>query len=94
MGRGEVLTFEVEREARVGFTESEEWVETIVDHPIWRLGRIIVFPPERPCRSATLCCEGFELPLPIIRQPDGTTLVCVDVPSPRANMPYTVRWSW
>ena len=55
---------------------------------------VLFFPKERACRRAALYCEGLEIPLPIIRRPDGTTMLCVAIPNPRADTPYTVRWSW
>lgn len=94
MGRGEVLKFEVVRRAMAQFTRDEEWVETIIDHPIDRLGYSVVFPKGRPCRRAVLHHEGLEAPLSVSKLAGGQTVVCFRVDHPHSNVPYTVRWSW
>ena len=94
MGRGETLTFAVERVARVGFTADEEWLETTIDHPIHRLTREIIFPKERPCRSAELVVGNRAVPLEPIRLPDGRTVLRIRIPAPKADTPYTICWSW
>jgi hypothetical protein len=94
MRRGETLTFGVERTAMVGFTADHEWLETTIDHPIHRLTREIVFPSERPCRSADLVIGDRVMPLEPIRLPDGRTMIRVHVPDPKADTPYTICWSW
>lgn len=94
MGKGETLDFDVTRTSMVGFTQPEEWQETTIDHPINHLSCRTVFPKERPCREATLHCDGFQVPLPVLQQPDGRTFVRCEVLRPKSHLPYTVRWSW
>ena len=94
MRRGDILTFGVVRTAMVGFTEDEEWLETVIDHPAGQLSRSIVFPKARPCLCASLEHEGCERPLSIVALPDGRTTVGFDIPRPHANTPYTIRWAW
>jgi hypothetical protein len=94
MLRGETLSFNVIREAMAGFTKDDEWVETTVDHPTKRLSRNIIFPKERPCQSATLHSDRGEVPLPIIKLPQGNTLIHFKIDRPLMNTSYTVRWSW
>ncbi len=77
MPRGEILAFRVVRTAAAGFTKNEQRLETIIDHPVHRLSQHIIFPKQRPCRGATLCYEGFEAPLPVIKLPDGRTLTLI-----------------
>jgi hypothetical protein len=94
MGRGEVLTFNVERTALVGFTADEEWLEMTIDHPIRRLTRTIVFPHDRPCRSASLVVGEQVSPLEVKRTRDGRSLLQVRISNPKSDTPYTIHWSW
>lgn len=92
--RGESLKFQVVRRAMAQFIEDEEWVETIIDHPIVRLGYSVVFPKERPCDRASLHYEGGEIPLPVVKLAQGKTVVRFKIDRASKDMPYTVRWSW
>jgi hypothetical protein len=92
--RGDVLGFRVQRDAMVGFTQEHEWLETTIDHPIARLQPSVVFPKDRPCRSAVLQVGRRHTPLPVLRRGDGRTVVRVEIPCPCANVPYTIRWRW
>ncbi len=94
MRRGEVLNFTVERRAMEAFTADEEWEETTIDHPIQRLGRVILFPKDRPCESARLEYQGREFPLHVLERRDGTTQIGLRISQARANVPYIVRWTW
>jgi len=94
MGRGERLGFRVRRETMAGFTEDEERLETVIDHPVKRLSPSIVFPKDRPCRHAVLQAGMRLLPLAVARRRDGQTVVRVDIPRPRPNVSYTIRWLW
>lgn len=94
MGRGELLTFTVERTAMVGFTAAEEWLETTIDHPIRRLTRTIIFPHDRPCQNARLVVGEQVLPLKVKRTRDGRSLLQVQIPNPKSDTPYTIHWSW
>jgi hypothetical protein len=94
MSRGEILAFNVRREAKVGFTQHEEWLETTIDHPIAELRPRIVFPKERPCRRAVLEAGTRRVSLPVCRRRGGQTMVQAAIPHPRANVPYMIRWSW
>jgi len=92
--RGETLTFGVARTAIDAFTEDEEWLETTIDHPIRQLRRAIVFPKARPCLQAVLHGGAEQIPLPVIRQADGTTLVRFEVTPPDPDTSYTIHWTW
>ena len=92
--RGEVLSFQVRRRAIAAFLAPEEWVATVVDHPVQQLRRTIVFPPERPCRLAVLDVGGRQPRLPIAHDTAGRTWVRVAVQVPLAHTAYTVRWLW
>ena len=94
MARGETLTFVVERTAMEGFAESDEWLETTIDHPIAHFGQKIIFPKERPCQKAELTVGGQFAPLEPIILADGRTLLEVAVAHPSADTPHTVRWHW
>lgn len=94
MAAGEVLDFNVTRTAMVGFTAGEEWLETTIDHPVAQLTRRVVFPPDRPCRTAALHDGDRSLPLPIDHRPDGRTTVGFAIGRPIPHRSYTVRWSW
>src|SRR5713226_3123280 len=64
MAKGEELEFAVKRINMVGFTKSREWLETVVDHPISKLTRSVVFPSSLPCQEATLSWGGQAIALP------------------------------
>jgi hypothetical protein len=93
MKRGDALTFQVQRTAMVGFMADQEWLETTIDHPIRRLRRRIVFPPQRKCQRAELEIRARRISLePAQRR--GRTLVDFTARHPLPHMPYTVRWTW
>src|SRR5262249_40589191 len=94
MERGEALEFEVEREAMEAFTQDEEWIETLVDHPVDRLGASVIFPKERPVQRAVLLGAGAVARLPIFELHDGRTLIGFHLNRPQQDTPYTIRWSW
>jgi hypothetical protein len=60
--RGELLSFQVRRRAMAAFLAPEEWVATVVDHPVQQLRRTVVFPRERPCQLAVLEVAGGSAP--------------------------------
>jgi hypothetical protein len=91
---GEVVRFQVRRRVMAAFVAPEEWVETVVDHPVQQLRRTVVFPPERPCRLAVLDVGGRQTRLPIAHDAAGRTWVTVAVPVPLAHTAHTVRWLW
>jgi hypothetical protein len=94
LARGEELTFTVSREAMAAFLESEEWVETIADHPMERLQRQVIFPRSRPCQVAEIRFEGQSLAVPVQQLPDGRTRLAVEILLPLVNVPYTLVWRW
>ena len=92
--RGELLTFRVRRRAMAAFGAGEEWLETVVDHPVQALRRTVVFPRARPCRLAVLEAGGARRQLPIRADAQGRTVVSVTIARPLAHMAYTMRWAW
>lgn len=94
MGKGEMLTFAVERTAMIGFTASEEWLETTFDHPIGNIDQRIIFPKERPCQQAELVIGDQAMPISLITMRDGRVLLRTRVPDPKADTVYTIRWRW
>jgi hypothetical protein len=92
--RGELLSFQVRRRAMAAFLGPEEWVTTVVDHPVAQLRRTVVFPRQRPGRLAVLDVNGQRTRLPIAPDAQGRTRVTVAVPAPVAHTAYTVRWLW
>lgn len=94
MRRGKTLTFRVRRSAMAAFPAGEEWVETVVDHPVRRLRRTVVFPRARPCRLAVLEAGGVRRRLPVWTASDGQTIVSAVIPNPIAHAVSTVRWAW
>jgi len=95
MAWGETLKFRVRRTVVEGFLEKSCWVETLIDHPIRRLYRRVVFPKARACRRATWHhYSGYQVPLPIQRLASGKTCVSLDIPRPQANTSYLIRWHW
>jgi hypothetical protein len=93
--RGELLTFQVRRRAMAAFLGPEEWVETVIDHPVQQLRRTVVFPHARPCRLAVLDVDGRRRRLPVaVDAQGGTTTVSVTIRKPVAHTAYTVRWLW
>ncbi len=92
--RGEQLRFAVRRDVLEAFPGATGVVETTIDHPIHQLRRVVIFPRARPVRQALAQVEGQQWRLPVTHLPDGRTLVCLEVPHPRAHTAYLVRWSW
>lgn len=91
---GQLLNFSVKRTTLGGFYNSEEWLETVADHPIRHLSQSVLFPRERPPRCAYLESPTIKQPLPIVLLADGRSLVRIRVEEPRADVPYTITWSW
>lgn len=77
-----------------GFLARQEWLETTIDHPIERYSQAILFPRGRPCRQATLIYQDRAFPLHVLETREGRTELRVRIPSPRANTPYLICWSW
>lgn len=71
------------------FVGDEEWLETLVDHPVSHLRRTIVFPPERPCRLAELENGASQTRLLVQRGRNGATTVTLKVFQPLAHHVYT-----
>lgn len=66
----------------------------MIDHPVKWFSRTIVFPKERPCRTAVLETGAGNLQLPVHSHANGKTSVRIDISAPRPNVSDTVRWSW
>lgn len=94
MAKGETTPMRVTRSVSGGFTKNEEWVETLVDHPIRQLKRSVIFPKARPCLRATLHVDQWELDLPIFKVPGGGTMVRFEIEKATANTPFLLTWSW
>jgi hypothetical protein len=92
--RGETLTFRVRRRAMAVFPAGEEWLETVVDHPVTALRQTISFPRVRPCRLAVLETPLGCSVLPLTEDTQGRTTVSLAISAPVAYAAYTVRWAW
>jgi hypothetical protein len=94
MMRGDVFEFTTERSMMEAFPREHEYFEVTIDHPIVRLGYVILFPKERPCQRAELVIEGRREILPIEWLPGGKTLVHLEVPNADLHTAYRVEWKW
>jgi hypothetical protein len=94
MHRGDILDFSVERTIVGAVTGRQEWLETIIDHPIRQLTCNIVFPKARPCQRATFTDEQTEANVPLVVGSNGLTLVHFHKTLPRQHTPYTLSWNW
>jgi len=94
MGRGEILSFDVERQVMESFTRDHGTVETVIDHPIENLRRSVIFPKQRPVLEATLRVGDEAKSLPIVHLADGRTAVIINVAWPQAHVTYAVEWAW
>ena len=94
MTRGSELTFRVVRERMAAFLHAEEWVETVIDHPVRRMKRMVLFPKERPCHQAVLTFGGDTITVPIEEFADGRTRIWFEILEPVPNVPYRLTWSW
>jgi hypothetical protein len=92
MGLGERLKFRVARSTMASFaTEEQRWMDTTIDHPIWRLRVGVTFPRERPVQSAVIEHAGGRVSLPVQRLRDERTAVHFVTPAARAYVPYVIR---
>lgn len=94
MARGEELEFGVARTIVGGFQKDEEWLETVVDHPVDRVMRTIVFPGDRPPHNAVLKHEEDEVNLPLIKLSNSKTIVTFDAPTRGQEAAFTILWRW
>jgi len=94
MARGEEFTFSISRTAISGFTKPEEYLETIIDHPIGHVRCSVIFPTGRPCRFATSSFGEELTDLPVTRREDGRSTITMDVARPLPDAAYTIRWTW
>lgn len=94
MGKGETLTFCVTRTMMEGFLQAEEWWEVDLDHPVTQLRHRVVFPKARPCLRASGHWANQAVGLPMVRLPDGRTMVEWTPAQPRPHTLYTIRWTW
>lgn len=94
MRRGETLNFAVERKSLVGFTQDEEWLETIFDQRVAVFSQAIIFPKGRPCSRATLLTDTGKILLPVFTLPDGRAIVRFHLDNLQPRVPYTLIWNW
>ena len=97
--RGDVEDFLLERTIEDGFKNEEEWWQVELRHPTRWLRLSIVFPKERPCRSASLVQRSrhrtWELgPEHFTKLPDGHQQLRWETVNIRPLEVYTVRWTW
>lgn len=92
--RGTVLPFTVTRQAIATFTQPNEWLETIVDHPIQRIRQEVFFPVDRPCLKARLFFGKHSMLVPVSKTASGQTVLRYRVERPVTDAPYLLRWVW
>jgi len=94
MRRGEVFEFKVVRKLVAAVTENQEWLETVIDHPVRQFTCNLIFPKSRPCRSASLVVGTGNTVIPVIKGSDGRTLIHFHQTAPSPLLPYILQWSW
>ena len=96
---GDVIELWVERRVRGGFTDTEEWLETEVDHLMQKLRLSIIFPQTRPCRRATLSRRSRAEVISLSQNhlallPDGRQKLTWCTRTPKLHDRYTIKWVW
>ena len=97
--RGDVVEFWIEREIKGGLLEKNEWFETEIDHWMKHLKLSIIFPKERPCRSATLSRRSSEKATLLSQEhfallPNGSQKLTWETSRPKLHDRYTIKWVW
>lgn len=92
--RGEIVEFAVERKLVAAVTQNEEWLETVIDHPVRQIACTVRFPQARPCKQASLVTSDREMIVPVIKESKDVTVVQFHQFFPKPHAPYTLRWSW
>jgi hypothetical protein len=96
---GEEITLRTFRRITGGFTRSEEYWEVEVYHRTMRITLELLFPPERPCRRATVTVRSSGQTVALgpehwITLPDGRQQLRWVLDKPRLNERYLLRWAW
>jgi hypothetical protein len=94
MAQGEELEFSVERESMEMFGAENGWVTMMVEHPIRRMRRVVVFPEGRRPWNAILNVSGELTPVEIRSDLLGRAVIDVVIQSPIPHVPYTIHWLW
>ena len=68
--------------------------QTILDQPVWKMARTIIFPKSRPVQAATLRRAGLDIPLTTRQLVDGRTSVRYESNRPEASHAHTIHWRW
>jgi hypothetical protein len=97
--RGDVLRLRVRREIRQGWTQPEEWLETVVSHRTRLLLVSVVFPAQRPPTRAVMVevstGASQELGGRSWRETgEGRQTLVWQKRSPRLGETYLLRWWW
>ena len=97
--KGDVVELRIERRIRGGFTDTEEWLETEIDHLMKGLQLSIVFPKTRPCRRATLSRRSRAEIISLSQNhlallPDGRQKLTWCTRTPKLHDRYTIKWVW
>jgi hypothetical protein len=94
MMRGDVFEFGTERIMMEAFQRENEYFEVTIDHPIVRLGCVLLFPRERPCLQAAILIDGRYRSLEIADLPGGKSFVRLEIPNAEPHTVYRVEWQW
>lgn len=97
--RGDVVELWIERGIRGGFDNTEEWLETEIDHLMKKLQLSIIFPKSRPCRRATLSRRSRAEVISLSQNhlallPDGRQKLTWCTRTPKLHDRYTIKWGW
>ena len=96
---GDIEQFLIERTIEDGFTGEVQDFQTRIDHLTHAARISVIFPQERPPKSAFLLEQSRKHAEPLAhdhltRLPDGRTQVTWQTKHPRLFEGYTIRWEW
>ena len=96
---GDITDFYIERTAKHGFTQAEEWLQTEIRHQTKRLKVTIIFPQERKCQRMLVVYRTNRQSVVLGPEyftdlPDGRQQVVWETTHIKRFEIYTMKWRW
>lgn len=94
---GDRLTLTSRRTIRGGFRDTSEYCEVYLERPTGRVEVTVVFPANRPPKTAQLVQGATGALIRLVRvryRADGRALVRCRLQTPATDTTYGLRWTW
>ncbi len=97
--KDDIEEFHIERKVRNGFTTGDEWHQVEIRHATKQLRIAVIFPKDRPCRTALLQERSRNRSIELdnnsyVKLVDGRQMIQWQSSRIRHLEIYTLRWQW